>query len=64
MTKSVTINSMNKSNRWRVIDKLQTEEKEEKRKRMGNVGGYLRPRMQEARSALEVLLEVLCSSQS
>ena len=31
---------------------------------MGNVGGYLRPRMQEARSALDVLLEVLCSSQS
>ena len=55
---------MNKSNRWRVTDKLQTEEKEEKRKRMGDVGGYLRPRMQEARSALEVLLEVLCSSQS
>ena len=31
---------------------------------MGDVGGYLRPRMQEARSALDVLLEVLCSSQS
>ena len=53
-----------KSNRWRVIDKLQTKEKEEKRKRMKNVREYLRLRMQKTRSALNVLHKVLCLSQS
>ena len=61
---NVTINSMNKSNRWRVTDNLQTEEKRRKEEKNGGCGGYLRPRMQEARSALDVLHEVLCSSQS
>ena len=33
MMKIVTTNSMNKSNRWRVIDNLQTEEKRRKEKK-------------------------------
>ena len=41
----VTINSMNKFEKWRVIDKLQIKKKEEKKKRMKNVKEYLRFRM-------------------
>ena len=42
-TLNVTINSMNESNRWRVTDNLQTEEKEKKRGKEWGMGGVFKP---------------------
>ena len=56
---AVTINSMNKSNRWYVTKNLLTKEERGKEEKNGGTWGIYRPGCQRP----DVLLEVLCSSQ-